>query len=87
MKESRMIQVLTDKKGKILGGGILNSAQDREGKPVHVQISPVKGRTLSQVPMPSEVQALEGAEMFRKLQSDFHLPRGKKELVRKAKRR
>lgn len=75
--------MLTDKKGTILGGGILTSAQDRDGKAVHIQIAPMKGQTLSEVPVPAEIQRLEGAEVFRRLKSDFHLSRGKKELVRK----
>lgn len=87
MKTKRTIHVLTDKKGMILGGGILASAKDRKGKGVHIQISPMKGQTLSEVPMPPEIQRLENVEVFRRLHADFHLPRGKKELVRKLVRR
>ena len=83
MKAKRTIHVLTDKKGAILGGGILTSAKDRKGKAVHIQIAPMKGQNLSEVSMPPEIHRLEGAEVFRRLQSDFHLPRGKKELLRK----
>jgi len=87
VKTKRTIHVLTDKKGAILGGGILTSAQDRDGKAVHIQISPMKGQTLSEVPMPPEIQRLEGAEVFRRLHVDFHLSHGKKELVHKPVRR
>lgn len=87
MKSKRTIHVLTDKKGAIVGGGILTSGKDQKGKPVHVQITPMKGQALTEVAMPAEIARLEGADFFRRLQSDFHLPRGKKELVRKAARR
>ncbi len=81
------IHVLTDKKGAIVGGGILTSAKDREGKGVHVRIVPMKGQTLSEVPLPPELQRLESADVFRRLHSDFLLPRGKKELVQKPVKR
>ena len=87
MKATRTIHVLTDKKGAILGGGILTAAKDRDGNGVHIQIAPMKGQTISEVPMPFEIQRLEGAEVFRRLHADYHLPRGKKELVRKSVRR
>jgi hypothetical protein len=87
VKAKRTIHVLTDKKGAILGGGILTSAQDQDGKAVHIQIAPMKGQTISEVPMPREIQRLKGAEVFRRLQSDFHLPGGEKELLRKPVRR
>ena len=84
MKAKRTIHVLTDKKGAIVGGGILTSGKDRKGKGVHVQIAPLKGQTLSEVAMPPEIQRLEGAEIFSRLHAEYHLPRGKKELVRKS---
>ena len=87
MKTKRTIHVLTDKKGAILGGGILTSAKDRKGKAVHVQITPLKGQTVTEVPMPIEAQQMADAEAFLRLQADFHLPRGKKELARKPGRR
>lgn len=83
MKAKRTVHVLTDQKGAIVGGGILTSAKDRKGKGVHVQIAPMKGQTMSEVSMPSEIQRLEGPEMFCRLRAEYHLPRGKKELVRK----
>ncbi|MGZ8422681.1 MAG: hypothetical protein ACXW34_07230 [Nitrospira sp.] len=33
--------------------------------------------------MPTEIQRLESAEMFCRLHAEYHLPPGKKELVRK----
>jgi len=87
VKAKRTIHVLTDKKGAIVGGGILTSAKDRKGKAVHVQITPMKGQTLTEVPMPSEIQRLKGAELFRRLLVDFRLPPGKKELLCKPGRR
>ena len=87
MKAKRTIHVLTDKKGTIVGGGILTPGKDRKGKAVHIQISPMKGQSLAEVAMPAEIERLKGVEFFRRLQSDFHLPRGKNELVRKGGRR
>ena len=86
MKAKRTIHVLTNKNGAILGGGILISAKDRKGKGVHVQIAPLKGQRISEVSMPSEVQRLQGPEMFYRLRTEYHLPRGKKELVRNVAR-
>lgn len=83
MKTKRTMHVITDKRGMIVGGGILTSGKDRNGKAVHVQLTPMKGQSVMEVAMPEETQRLEGAEFFRRLQCDFHLPRGKKELVRK----
>lgn len=87
MKAKRTMHVLTDKKGAIVGGGVLTPGKDRKGKPVHIQISPMKGQSLKEVAIPADLARLEGVEFFRRLQCDFHLPRGKKELVRKAGRR
>lgn len=87
MKAKRTMHVITDKKGTIVGGGILTSGKDRKGKAVHVQLTPMKGQSVMEVAMPAEIQRLEGAEFFHRLQCDFHLPRGKKELVRKPVRR
>jgi hypothetical protein len=87
VKAKGTIHVLTDKKGTIVGGGILTPAKDHKGKPVYIQITPMKGQSVTEVGMPAEIGKLEGAEFFRRLQSDYHLPRGKKELVRKAGRR
>lgn len=87
MKAKRTIHVLTDKKGTIVGGGMLAPGKDHKGKPVHIQIEPMKGQSLKEVAVPAEIARLEGVEFFRRLQRDFHLPRGKKELVRKVTKR
>ena len=87
MKAKRTIHVLTDKKGVIVGGGILTSGKDRKGKSVHVRIAPMKGQILTEVPMPAEIHRLEGVKAFTRLVADFRLPRGKQELVCKARRR
>lgn len=87
MKAKRTMHVLTDKKGAIVGGGVLTPGKDHKGKPVHIQIEPMKGQALKEVVIPAALARLEGVEFFRRLQCDFHLPRGKKELVRKAGRR
>ncbi|HET9963513.1 MAG TPA: hypothetical protein VFQ34_14320 [Nitrospiraceae bacterium] len=87
MQAKRTIHVLTDKKGSIVGGGILASGKDRKGKAVHVRITPLKGQSLTEVAMPADIARLKGLDLFQRLQRDFHLPRGKKELVRKASTR
>jgi hypothetical protein len=81
------MHVLTDKKGAIVGGGILAPGKDHKGKPVHLQIEPMKGQSLKEVAIPADLARLKGVEFFRRLHRDFYLPRGKKELVRKAPRR
>ena len=87
MKVKRTMHVLTDKKGAIVGGGVLSPGRDHKGKPVHIRIEPMKGQSLKEVAIPADLARLEGVEFFRRLQCDFHLPRGKKELLRKAGRR
>ncbi len=87
MKAKRTMHVLTDKKGAIVGGGMLAPGKDHKGKPVHIRIEAMKGQSLKEVAIPADLARLEGAEFFRRLQCDFHLPRGKKELVRKATKR
>ena len=87
MNTQRTMHVLTDKKGAIVGGGLLASGKDHKGKPVHIRIEPMKGQSLKEVAIPATLARLKGAELFRRLMCDFHLPRGKKELVRKSTRR
>lgn len=87
MKAKRTMHVITDKKGTIVGGGILTVGKDRNGKAVFVQVTPMKGQSVMEVAVPAEIQRLEGTEFFRRLQCNFRLPRGKKELVRKPVRR
>ncbi|MBX3371131.1 MAG: hypothetical protein KF793_12150 [Nitrospira sp.] len=86
MKAKRTMHVLTNKKGAIVGGGLLTPGKDHKGKPVHVQIEPMKGQTLREVAIPAELARLKGADLFSRLMCDFHLPRGKKELVRRGAR-
>lgn len=87
MKAKRTMHVLTNTKGAIVGGGILAPGKDHKGKPVHIQIEPMRGQSLKEVAVPAELARVEGAEFFSRLMCDFHLPRGKKELVRKATKR
>ncbi len=87
MKAKRTMHVLTDKNGAIVGGGVLTPGKDHKGKPVHLQIEPMKGQSLKEVAIPADLARLKGAEFFRRLMCDFHLPRGKKELARKGPRR
>jgi len=81
------MHVLTNTKGAIVGGGLLAPGKDHKRKPVHIQIEPMKGQSLREVAIPTTLARLEGAELFRRLMCDFHLPRGKKELVWKSTRR
>ncbi|MFO0721022.1 MAG: hypothetical protein U0319_09835 [Nitrospira sp.] len=87
MKAKRTMHVLTNKKGAIVGGGLLTPGKDHKGKPVHIQIEPMKGQSLKEVAVPAELARLEGADFFSRLMCDFHLPRGKKELVRRGSKR
>ena len=87
MKVKRTMHVLTDKKGAFVGGGVLIPGKDHKGKPGHIRIEPMKVQSLKEVAIPADLARLEGVEFFRRLQCDFHLPRGKKELLRKAGRR
>ena len=87
MKAKRTMHVLTNKKGAIVGGGVLTPGKDRKGKPVHIQIEPMKGQTLREVAIPAELARLKDADFFSRLMCDFHLPRGKKELVRRGSKR
>ena len=87
MNATRTMHVLTNKKGAIVGGGLLTPGKDHKGKPVHVQIEPMKGQSLKEVAIPAELARLKGADFFGRLMCEYHLPRGKKELVRKAARR
>lgn len=70
-----------------MGGGILTAGKDRNGKAVYVQVTPMKGQSVMDVSVPTEIERLEGTEFFRRLQCNFRLQRGKKELVRKPVRR
>lgn len=87
MNAKRTMHGLTNKKGAIVGGGLLTPGKDHKGKPVHVQIEPMKGQSLKEVAIPAELARLKGADFFSRLMCEYHLPRGKKELVRKAARR
>lgn len=87
MKARRTMHVLTNTKGAIVGGGLLTPGKDHKGKPVHIQIEPMKGQSLKEVAVPAELARLKGAEFFSRLMCEYHLPRGKKELVRKASNR
>lgn len=87
MKAKRTMHVLTNKKGAIVGGGLLTPGKDHKGKPVHFQIEPMKGQLLKEVAVPAELARLKGADFFSRLMCEYHLPRGKKELARKASKR
>ena len=87
MKAKRTMHVLTNNKGAIVGGGLLTPGKDHKGKPVHIQIEPMKGQSLKEVAIPAELARLKGADFSSRLMCEYHLPRGKKELERKASKR
>lgn len=87
MNTPRTMHVLTNKKGMIVGGGMLAPGKDHKGKLVHIRVEPLKGQSLTEVAIPADLARVTGVEFFRRLQCDFHLPRGKKELVRKGRKK
>jgi len=62
VKAKRTMHVLTDKKGAIVGGGLLTPGKDHKGKPVHIRIEPMKGQSLKEVAIPADLARLEGVE-------------------------
>ncbi|MGC3975694.1 MAG: hypothetical protein QM771_15130 [Nitrospira sp.] len=87
MKATQTMHVLTNNKGAIVGGGLLTPGKDHKGKPVHIRMEPMKGQSLREVAIPAELARLKGADFFSRLIGEFHLPRGKQELVRKVTKR
>ena len=55
MKVKRTMHVLTDKKGAIVGGGVLTPGKDHKGKPVHIRVEPMKGQSLKEVAIPADL--------------------------------
>ena len=51
MKAKRTMHVLTDKKGAIVGGGVLTPGKDHKGKPVHIRIEPMRRPCLARTPL------------------------------------
>ncbi len=80
MKPSQTLQVLVDKKGRIIGA--LNASAVHEGH-VQLRMTPLAGQSVAEVPLPRELEKLEGEEDFRRLIAEFHLPRGEKQLALK----
>ena len=68
---------------------LMVSEHTKEQKPIRLRPgspSPIV-YSVTGVTIPAELATVTGAEFFRRLMCDFHLLRGKKEVVRKATRR
>jgi hypothetical protein len=75
-----MLHVLTDKKGRIIGAGFLDAGRTGE-REVRLQITPLKGQEVHEVPMPQEFRELKDDDDFRRLITEFRLSRGKKKVL------
>ena len=85
MQPDRVLHVLVDSKGAIIGAGFLESERAQPGE-VQAQIVPLKNQVVLEVPVTEALGKLEGPEDFHRLSTEFYLPRGKKELARKRSR-
>ena len=85
MQPGQILHVLADKKGTIIGAGFLESERTQATE-VQARIVPLKDQVVLEVSMTEEMGKLEGPEDFRRLSTEFYLPRGKKELARKRSR-
>ena len=83
MRPKQTLHVLADRRGRIIGAAFLGVEQTGD---VQMQISLRKGQALVKVDDAGELGRLESVEDFRRLSSEFHLPRGASELVRKRAR-
>jgi hypothetical protein len=75
-----MMQVLVDAKGKLIAVALPTSPDTQGG--VRAQIVPTKGQRLQEVPVPPHLLRPDMQE-FDRFFEEFHLPRGKPELVRR----
>ena len=78
--KSQMMQVLVDAKGKLIAAALPTSHDTQGG--VRAQIAPTKGQRLQEVPVPPDLLGPDVQE-FDRFFEEFHLPRGKTELVRR----
>ena len=81
MPAKQMLHVLVDRTGKIIGAALVGESEPTDG--VRVQVIPLEGQRLVKTTLTPELGKLESAEDFRRLSTEFHLPRGRAELARK----
>jgi hypothetical protein len=82
MPAKTMLHVLADRNGRIIGAALVDGESELTDG-VRVQVMPLKGQRLAKTQLTSELGKLESAEDFRRLSTEFHLPRGGTELARK----
>jgi hypothetical protein len=78
--KSDMMQILVDAKGKLIAAALPTSPDTQGG--VKTQIVPIKGQRVQEVPVPPDLLRSDLQE-FDRFFEEFHLPRGKTELVRR----
>jgi hypothetical protein len=81
MKPNQLVEVIADRKGTIVG--VSRLAEDPTQHEVQTRPIPLPGQVVVEVRLPLEFGALETVEDFRRLVTEFDLPRGAKALRRK----
>ena len=82
MPAKQMLHVLTDRAGRIIGATLVDGESELTDG-VRTQVVPLEGQRLVKTKLTPELGKLESAEDFRRLSTEFHLPRGRTELARK----
>ena len=82
MPAKQMLHVLADRTGKIIGAALVDGESEQTDG-VRIQVIPLEGQRLVKTKLTPELDKLESAEDFRRLSTEFHLPRGRAELARK----
>jgi hypothetical protein len=82
MAAKQMLHVLANRTGKIIGLALVGDDSDHPDS-VRTQVMPMEGQRLVKARMAPEHGKLESAEDFLRLSKEFHVPRGRTELVRK----
>lgn len=81
MPAKKTLHVLADSKGKIIGAAFLDESASTGS--AHAQVVPLAGQRLVKVSLTTQLGRLESPDDFRRITSEFHLPRGRTELSRK----
>ncbi len=81
MPAKKMLHVITDRTGQIVGAALFDESEQTRG--VSARLVPLKGQRLVKIKLTSELGKLEAADDFRRLISEFHVPRASESLVRK----
>jgi hypothetical protein len=82
MSGSQNLHILADANGDIIAAALVQS-ETTHANEVQSQITPLEGQSLVIVSNLSDLGALETAEDFRRLISNFHVPHGRQELTRR----